>query len=460
MLAVLASCAACGAGARPLTREEYGARVGALCSHMQQQLARRGGTASQGGLARQIQRGLPILEETVAHLHRLEPPPVEHPAAASWLHNYDAMLDVLRKTAEANQRGRPLSDADWWEELAPYAVQIQDGAWKLGAYGCAGAGATAPPKVVRIAYRRTVKQVVIDTDMGADDWLAILYLLQRRDVHVRAITIAGTGLAHCEPGMRNALGLLALTRTRRVPVACGPTWPLQGDHHFPAAWRRSADTLLGLSLPSPRSGKPSGGAAELLTSAIRSSPTPATLLTLGPLTNVAQAFGHSPQLAQQLGGLYIMGGAITARGNVPGTSAEWNFYVDPTAAATVLGTVAPVTLIPLDATRHVPLDRAFYEGIRAAHATPAARFVFDVLTRERAQIDSGTYDFWDPLAAGALTADVVTTQRRRLKIATQGAESGWTWAASDGVRVRMAVYAKRHLFEQTFLSVLNEHGTE
>jgi inosine-uridine nucleoside N-ribohydrolase len=150
-----------------------------------------------------------------------------------------------------------------------------------------------------------------------------------------------------------------------------------------------------------------------------------------------------------------MGGAIAAPGNVPGTSAEWNFYIDPTAAATVVGSGAPVTLIPLDATRDVPLDRSFYEGIRAAHATPAARFVFDVLTRERAQIDAGSYDFWDPLAAGALTADVVTVRGRRLRIAGLGAESGWTWAASDGASIRVAVSAKRQLFEQTFLSVLN-----
>jgi pyrimidine-specific ribonucleoside hydrolase len=274
-------------------------------------------------------------------------------------------------------------------------------------------------------------------------------------VHVRAITVAGTGLAHCAPGVRSALGLLALTHTHGVPVACGRERPLEGDHRFPTAWRRSADTLLGLSLPSPETGGASAGAAELLASAVHSSPAPAMLLTLGPLTNVAQALEHSPRLAQRLGGIYIMGGAIAAPGNVPGTSAEWNFYIDPTAAATVVGSSAPVTLIPLDATRDVPLDRSFYEGIRAAHATPAARFVFDVLTRERAQIDAGSYDFWDPLAAGALTADVVTVRRRRLRIAGLGAESGWAWAASNGASIRVAVSAKRQLFEQTFLSVLN-----
>ncbi|OQY44390.1 MAG: hypothetical protein B6242_12910, partial [Anaerolineaceae bacterium 4572_78] len=70
------------------------------------------------------------------------------------------------------------------------------------------------------------KPVIIDTDMGTDDWLAMLYLLQRPELSVKAITVTGTGLAHCEPGTQNALGLVALAEQSDIPVTCGRETPL------------------------------------------------------------------------------------------------------------------------------------------------------------------------------------------------------------------------------------------
>src|SRR5678815_3660267 len=77
------------------------------------------------------------------------------------------------------------------------------------------------------------KPFVIDTDMAADDWMAIMYLLSRTDVEVKAITVTGTGEAHCNPGVQNAMNLVALAGSPEVPVACGRETPLQGDHTFP-----------------------------------------------------------------------------------------------------------------------------------------------------------------------------------------------------------------------------------
>ena len=63
--------------------------------------------------------------------------------------------------------------------------------------------------------------MIIDTDMAADDWLAILYLLGRPEVEVAAVTVTGAGEAHCQPGVRNALALIALAGHPDIPVACG-----------------------------------------------------------------------------------------------------------------------------------------------------------------------------------------------------------------------------------------------
>jgi pyrimidine-specific ribonucleoside hydrolase len=166
-------------------------------------------------------------------------------------------------------------------------------------------------------------------------------------------------------------------------------------------------------------------------------------------------FARYPDLAHELDAVFVMGGALTVPGNTPGGAAEWNFQIDPPAAAAVLHAGAPITLVPLDATRHVPLDRSFYEGIKAAHDTPVARFVFDVLTRQRDQTDSGDYFFWDPLAAAILTDGLATVERRRLKVATKASLSGWTFAVTGGTPVSVAMDVPRARFEQIFLSVLN-----
>ena len=90
---------------------------------------------------------------------------------------------------------------------------------------------TAP---VSVTTTDPATPVVIDTDMSLDDVMAILYLLQRPDVKVKAITVSGTGHVHCGPGMQHALGLIAIAGAQDIPVACGRDKPLQGDHAFPA----------------------------------------------------------------------------------------------------------------------------------------------------------------------------------------------------------------------------------
>jgi inosine-uridine nucleoside N-ribohydrolase len=133
-------------------------------------------------------------------------------------------------------------------------------------------------------------------------------------------------------------------------------------------------------------------------------------------------------------------------------------YVDPHAAQLVLSSGAPTTLVPLDATNHVPLTDSFYRRLKADHVSPVAGFVFDVLTKRYALIQSGGYYFWDPLAAAVLTDESLATfETRALSIIeTEGPESGSTQPSAGGARVRMAVSASGERFEQVFLSTLND----
>jgi inosine-uridine nucleoside N-ribohydrolase len=401
-------------------------------------------------------RGLPVLEDSLGRLRALPSPAGSEGAVEMWLARFEDLLSVFRRMTEAAARGDRSALARGWKEAEPIGAAVEDGAWTLGAWACTGADARRPPRVVKLSFGQRVRDLVVDTDMGAEDSMALLYLLQRPDVVVRAVTVAGTGLAHCRAGVRNALGLLALAGNKEVPVACGRERPLRGHRAFPPRWRRAADRLLGVALPpggGPASPRP---AVDLLASAVRSARGDVSVVALGPLTNVGEALLREPALARELAAVYVMGGAFAAPGNVEGKSAEWNLYVDPEAADVVLRSGPPVTLIPLDATNQIPVTRSFYEGIKAARGTPEAGFVYDLLTRQRDLIESGGYFFWDPLAAAAFTdQSLISTERRRLKIATRGPLAGWTWIASNGDPARVAVSAKRARFEQTFLSVLN-----
>jgi pyrimidine-specific ribonucleoside hydrolase len=304
--------------------------------------------------------------------------------------------------------------------------------------------------------------IVIDTDMALDDWMAILYLLQRTDVEVLAVSVTGAGEVHCEPGIQHALDLLALAGSPEITVACGSESPTEGDHAFPDWLRDNVDALAGLTLDPNPTAPFDGTAVELLINTIQESPEKVTLITLGPLTNVAEALEADPTIIENLEMIYIMGGAVDVPGNVGfmvdgNAVAEANIYVDPHAAGVVFASGAPITLVPLDATNHVPITMDFYERLGEDHSTPEADFVYQALTTQVDFINSGGYFFWDPLAAAIATDETLATieERNLTVIEEEGAESGQTLEAETGSPIRVAVEANGEQFEAGFLDILN-----
>ena len=312
-------------------------------------------------------------------------------------------------------------------------------------------------------FTGTPRPVIIDTDMAADDWMAILYLLQRPDVSVEAVTITGVGEAHCDPGVRNAMSLTALAGSPDIPVSCGRETPLQGSRTFPAEWRENVDALAGLVIPDNPTAPSPQSAVELLKTTIQSSPDKTTILALGPLTNLAEALQATPKLKDNIEMIYIMGGAVEVPGNVGSSgvgidnqTAEWNIYCDPHAAALVFQSGAPITLVPLDATNHAPVTVRFFKLIEDDHTTPEAAFVFDLLTQYYGFIQSGGYYFWDPLSAAILTDNSLATfETKTLIVIEEGGESGRTQANENGAPIRVAVNADGRRFEKIFMDALN-----
>jgi inosine-uridine nucleoside N-ribohydrolase len=309
------------------------------------------------------------------------------------------------------------------------------------------------------------RPVVIDSDMAPDDWMAILYLLQRSDIRVLAITVAGTGETHCEPGVRNALGLVRLAGESGIPVACGGETPLEGKQAFPEAWRERADSMAGLSLPAGENPITQETAAELLVKTVQDSPQKMLILALGPLTNLADAIQQEDRFLANVEQIYVMGGALEVLGNVGFSGveidnqvAEWNIFVDPASAKAVFASGAPITLVPLDATNQAPLSLDFYFTLQANRRTPEARFVYDVLTTQLDFIASGMSYFWDPLAAAVLSDESLgyIKEGKVMVYTDPGRSSGLTRLMSNGYPFRYVKSVDARRFEQEFLRTLNQ----
>lgn len=317
--------------------------------------------------------------------------------------------------------------------------------------------------VPMVAQDAAPKPVIIDTDMGADDWMAILYLLQRTDVNVLAVTIAGTGETHCNPGIQNAMNLVALAGNPNIPVACGRETPLKGMNTFPNEWRDAVDSMNGLTLAANPNPPVQQDAVELLSATINASKDKVTLITLGPLTNIAELIQSDPTVVNHITMIYVMGGALEVPGNLQGgmttdnTSAEWNIFVDPLATSQMIESGVPVTLVPLDATNHAPLTMAFYNKLRKDRTTPEASFVFDVVHSQITFLQMGGWYFWDPMTATIASDEhVATLQDRTVRVITdEGSELGRIAPDSKGFPVRVALEVDASRFEQIFLNVLN-----
>lgn len=303
--------------------------------------------------------------------------------------------------------------------------------------------------------------LIVDTDVGSDDLLAIAFLLASPSARVEAITIAN-GLAHVDSGALNICRLLRLAGKADIPVYLGRTSPLQGSRSFPNAWRRVLDELPGVALPSPRRKPESQSAADFLARRWAEISRPVRVLALGPLTNIAEAFERKTAAAG-LTQLAIMGGAVRVPGNLndggafktDNTTAEWNFFVDPWAASIVLGSGANMTLTPLDATSKVPIDPPFLKLFNQRARTPLGKFASQVLETDRPQIESGTFQAWDPLAAVALLhPGVVKTKPLAVEVLQAPPQDGRTVEAGDrrpGIAV--ALDADAAAFRRLFLSV-------
>jgi inosine-uridine nucleoside N-ribohydrolase len=258
---------------------------------------------------------------------------------------------------------------------------------------------------------RTIK-VIIDTDPGVDDAIALLMTLACPSVDLEGLTTVG-GNVPLARGTRNALALLEYAGRPEVPVARGAARPCWG--RYPYAYPFHGPGGLSRRLPEPRGRPVDARAVDFLAARLQSFPGQITLVALGPLTNLAHLLRQHPGAMDQAASLVVMGGAVNVAGNVT-PQAEFNFYSDPVAAHQIVSSGVPLTLVDLGAARQVSVTRE--ELGRWKTSSHLGWLAFQLLDnwfrrdplRER-------FEFYDPLAlAVAVDPRLATCEQSTLTV--------------------------------------------
>lgn len=207
-------------------------------------------------------------------------------------------------------------------------------------------------------------RIIIDTDPGQDDAVAILLALASpEDIDVLGITaVAGNvPLALTEVNARKVCELAGRTD---VPVFAGCDRPL-GRALVTAEHVHGRTGLDGPDLPPPKMALQAQHAVDFIVQTLRAEPAGSvTLCPLGPLTNIATAFQQAPDIIPRIREIVLMGGAYFEVGNIT-PAAEFNIYVDPQAAQVVFGAGVPLTVMPLDVTHRALVTTSRNEAFRA-----------------------------------------------------------------------------------------------
>jgi len=276
-------------------------------------------------------------------------------------------------------------------------------------------------------------RVIIDTDPGVDDALAILLALRSPELEVLAITTV-CGNVPVEQATRNLFRVLNLVKPPPgLKIGQGASRPLRMPLET-ATQFHGTDGLGELdrvrnSNGSPRYPQPTlprtvPTAQEVWNDCLRRYPHELTLITLGPLTNLASALANDAIPIRKLRSVISMGGALTVPGNVT-KAAEFNIYTDPHAAEQVVQSELPLTLVPLDVGMQVTLTRDAIRRLTAGATDPVTRFLGDATVAGLAYAEkaegAAVFPLLDPLAAAvAIDPTLVKLAQLHVEVDTGG----------------------------------------
>ena len=277
------------------------------------------------------------------------------------------------------------------------------------------------------------RRVIIDTDGGIDDSLALLLALQSPELEIVAVTtVSGNVAVH--KATRNVFTVFSLLPSVPKPlVAEGASKPLQKAPFF-AEHVHGEDGLGGIHRLREASGRLRYAPLPIILSIrdavheilyqLSMSLKPMTVICLGPLTNIASAIEEDRAAMAKLSRIVLMGGAMGVPGNVT-PAAEYNIYCDPHAADIVFHSAIALTVVGLDVTRRVRLTQEMMRRALASRRDAVARFVCDCTERLFAfvheQEGEAGFPLHDPLTvAASIDPTFISTEAMHVEIETSG----------------------------------------
>ena len=263
------------------------------------------------------------------------------------------------------------------------------------------------------------KRVIIDTDPGTDDAMAIILALNSPELKVEALTVV-PGNVDGRQGLQNALKIVSLAGRCDITVAGGAQHPLNQKLITAQFWH-GKNGLADVELPPSKCKADTRFGPDLIIELIHKYPHEITLVPVGPLTNIALAVSKDPSIAGLVKDIVIMGGSITG-GNVNG-AAEANIYNDPEAAQIVFNAGWMVTMVGSDVGERTLIMRKHLAELQSSHG-PESDFIAKIaefyLTRSEKSGYSGAA-MYDPLAVGiALDPTLGTLKEMHVDVETKG----------------------------------------
>lgn len=276
-------------------------------------------------------------------------------------------------------------------------------------------------------------RILIDTDPGVDDAIAIFLATRSPELQIEGIT-AVSGNVPLAFTLPNALRLIEIAGRPDIPVAAGAAVPLL-RRLVTAAYVHGNNGLGGVEFPEPKIKPVAENATELIRRVVRANPEEITIVAVGPLTNIATVLKVDPAIAPMIKSFVLMGGSLSGGNITP--AAEFNFYVDPEAARIVFDAGVPITMVGLDVTHKVLMRDAQVRALEAAQnplAQAAGKIMRATLGRIAPTRDETVVAMHDPLTVASLIdPTILTLQDYYVQIETTGElTSGQTLGYSHG----------------------------
>jgi purine nucleosidase len=265
----------------------------------------------------------------------------------------------------------------------------------------------------------SAKKIILDTDPGTDDAMALMLALNSPELDLRAITVV-PGNVTARQGLENALRMVSLANRCDIPVAAGAQHPLFQKLVTAEFWH-GKNGLANIELPASKCKVDPRYAADLIIELIHANPHEITLVPVGPLTNIALALERDPSIAPLVKEVVLMGGSIKG-GNV-NAAAEANIYNDPEAAQLVFQAGWPLTMVGLDVGDKTLFSRKYLDQLGKTHG-PVNDFIYGVakfLVELSEKFGDTGSPMYDPLAVGvAIDSALVTAPAMHVDVETRG----------------------------------------